>query len=107
MMNLQIVDGIFKDRREGTTLQGFCPLAQSLEWRLGQRYLRERASKAFTTDASPVPFVINNDSGLSLLAAELLFRSIRAAEQSDTVDPKHDRRLSDRTYRQGPLPGQL
>jgi hypothetical protein len=85
MKNLQIVDGIFKDQREGTTLQDFCPLAESLEWQLGQRYLRQRASKAFTTDASPVPFVINNDSGLSESAAEVLFKSLRAAEQTDSL----------------------
>ena len=34
-------------------VQDFCPLAQSLEWELGQQYLRDRGNKAFISDASP------------------------------------------------------
>ena len=30
-----------------TILQEFCPLAESLEWELGQDYLRQRGNKAF------------------------------------------------------------
>src|SRR5436190_5651585 len=41
-------------------VQDFVPLAQSLEWDLGQQYLRQRGNKAFISDSSPVPFVINN-----------------------------------------------
>jgi len=52
-------------------VQDFCPLAESLEWELGQQYLRERGNKAFISDASPVPFVINNDGTLSRHAAEV------------------------------------
>ena len=52
-------------------IQDFVPLAESLEWELGQQYFRERGSKAFTSDAMPVPFVINNDGTLSRHAAEV------------------------------------
>jgi hypothetical protein len=36
-------------------IQDFVPLADSLEWRLGQEYLRQRGNKAFLSDAHPVP----------------------------------------------------
>jgi tetratricopeptide (TPR) repeat protein len=70
-------------------IQDFVPLAVSLEWRLGQEYLRQRGNKAFLSDAHPVPFVINNDGALSTSAARVLFASLQAAEQ------------------QGPLPADL
>src|ERR1700692_2309857 len=63
-------------------IQDFVPLAQSLEWELGQQYLRDRGNKAFISDASPVPFVINNDGGLSRSAAEIFFASLLEAEKS-------------------------
>src|ERR1700730_14924085 len=46
-------------------VQEFIPLAESLEWTLGQAYLRGRGNKAFLSDTSPVPFVVNNDGALS------------------------------------------
>jgi hypothetical protein len=70
-------------------IQEFVPLADSLEWRLGQQYLSQRGNKAFLSDAHPVPFVINNDGTLSHNAAEVFFTSLRDAE------------------RQGPLPADL
>jgi len=54
-------------------VQDFVPLADSLKWELGQEYLRQRGNKAFMSDASPDPFVVNNDGTLS-----------RAVERSDT-----------------------
>src|SRR5262245_28999175 len=51
-------------------IQDFVPLAESLEWQLGQQYLRDRGNKAFIGDLSPVPYVINNDGTLSAQAAE-------------------------------------
>src|ERR1700720_5056857 len=57
-------------------VQDFCPLAESLEWELGQQYLRERGNKAFISDASPIPFVINNDGTLSRHAAEVFFANL-------------------------------
>src|SRR5271169_468085 len=62
-------------------IQEFVPLAESLEWELGQEYLRQRGNKAFISDASPVPFVINNDGALSRNAADVFFTSLEAAEK--------------------------
>jgi tetratricopeptide (TPR) repeat protein len=67
-------------------VQDFRPLADSIEWDLGQRYLRERGNKAFITDPEPVPFAINNDGTLSQKAAEVLFTSLTAAEQAGTLE---------------------
>ncbi len=67
-------------------VQEFTPLAQSLEWELGQQYLRERGNKAFISDASPVPFVVNNDGSLSKNAAEVFFASLLAADQAGTLE---------------------
>ena len=70
-----------------TVLQDFVPLAESLEWELGQEYLRQRGNKAFISDASPVPFVINNDGTLSRHAAEVFFTSLLAAEKQAPLEP--------------------
>jgi tetratricopeptide (TPR) repeat protein len=70
-------------------IQDFVPLSESLEWRLGQEYLRQRGNKAFLSDAHPVPFHINNDGSLSHNAAEVFFASLLAAEK------------------EGPLPAEL
>jgi hypothetical protein len=56
-------------------IQDFVPLAESLEWDLGQQYLRKRGNKAFISDASPVPFLISNDGALSPHAAEVFVAS--------------------------------
>jgi hypothetical protein len=48
-------------------VQDFVPLAESLEWMLGQQYLRKRGNKAFLADSSPVPYVVNNGELLLLL----------------------------------------
>jgi tetratricopeptide (TPR) repeat protein len=70
---------------ERTLVQDFCPLAESIEWQLGQRYWHERGNKAFLSDASPVPYLINNDGNLSTNAAHLLFASLNAAERRGTL----------------------
>jgi tetratricopeptide (TPR) repeat protein len=67
-------------------IQEFVPLAESLEWELGQQYLRERGNKAFISDASPVPFVINNDGTLSRNAAEVFFASLVDADKAGTLE---------------------
>src|SRR3984885_15361285 len=67
-------------------IQDFVPLAESMEWQLGQEYLRQRGNKAFISDATPVPFVINNDGTLSRNAAEVFFASLVEAETSDTLE---------------------
>jgi hypothetical protein len=49
--------------------------------------LRQRGNKAFLSDASPVPFVVNNDGALSVNAAEVFFASLVAAgEQGELED---------------------
>jgi tetratricopeptide (TPR) repeat protein len=63
-------------------IQDYTPLADSIEWDLGQRYLHERGSRAFLADARPVPYVVNNDGTLSRHAAELLFASLEATEEA-------------------------
>src|SRR5262249_26340938 len=70
------------------TIQDFCPLADSVEWRLGQRYLQEQGTKAFLSDARPVPYVVNNDGMLSRNAAEVFFTSLVQAEKSDSLGPE-------------------
>jgi len=67
-------------------VQEFCPLAESLEWELGQQYLRERGNKAFISDASPVPFVVNNDGTLSRNAAEVFFANLVESEKSAPLE---------------------
>src|SRR5947209_477453 len=68
-------------------VQDFVPLADSLEWRLGQEYLRQRGNKAFLSDAHPVPFVVNNDGSLSHNAAEVFFASLAAADKEGALEP--------------------
>src|SRR5436305_14919235 len=75
-----------KAQSSRAVIQDFVPLADSLEWDLGQEYLRQRGNKAFISDASPVPFVINNDGSLSQAAAEVFFASLEAAEQAGTLE---------------------
>jgi tetratricopeptide (TPR) repeat protein len=67
-------------------VQDFVPLAKSLEWELGQQYLKERGNKAFISDASPVPFVVNNDGNLSRSAAETFFANLLGAEQGGNLE---------------------
>src|SRR5271163_3274123 len=67
-------------------IQDFVPLADSLEWNLGQEYLRQRGNKAFLSDASPVPFVINNDGTLSRNAAEVFFASLIDADKKAPLE---------------------
>jgi hypothetical protein len=74
-------------RTSRAVIQDFCPLADSLEWHLGQSYLRERGNKAFTTDPEPVPFAINNDGNLSMHAAEVLLAALAAAERAGSLGP--------------------
>ncbi len=67
-------------------VQDFVPLANSLEWDLGQTYLRERGNKAFLADTSPVPFVVNNDGALSRNAADVFFASLVAADKDGQLE---------------------
>ena len=79
----QLLEGAESSRE---VVQDFCPLVESLSWDLGQQYLRERGNKAFISDASPVPFVINNDGSLSRNAAEVFFASLIEAEKTEPLE---------------------
>jgi tetratricopeptide (TPR) repeat protein len=67
-------------------VQQFVSLAQSVEWNLGQQYLRLRGNKAFLSDTSPVPFVVNNDGTLSRNAAGVFFASLLEADKRGTLE---------------------
>lgn len=69
-------------------IQDFCPLAESIEWQLGQQYFRERGNKAFIHDATPVPFVVNNNGLLSSNAAELFYAGVEAADRAGTLEDR-------------------
>src|SRR5262245_58762994 len=69
-----------------SVIQDFVPLADSLEWELGQQYLKERGNKAFISDASPVPYVINNSGELSRNAAEVFFANLVEAEKAGELE---------------------
>jgi tetratricopeptide (TPR) repeat protein len=68
-------------------VQDFVPLADSLEWQVGQEYLRQRGSQAFLGDAAPVPYLVHNDGTLSRQAADVLFASLQAADQVGSLEP--------------------
>jgi tetratricopeptide (TPR) repeat protein len=71
-------------------VQDFCPLAESLEWQLGQEYLRLRGSRAFLGDAASVPYVVHNDGTLSRHAAEVFYASLQAADRAGTLRADED-----------------
>ena len=75
-----------KAQQHRFVIQDFCPLPESLEWELGQRYYHERGNKAFLREAVPVPFTINNDGNLSRNAAEVFFASLVAAEREGSLE---------------------
>src|SRR4051812_41086406 len=67
-------------------LEDYRPLAESLEWELGQEYLRQRGSLAFISDPEPVPWVINNDGNQSIRAAEVFFTSLLVADEAGKLE---------------------
>jgi hypothetical protein len=67
-------------------LQDFVPLAESLEWQLGQRYFQQRGASAFLSDPIPVPFAINNTGVMSTLAADVFFTSVSAADAAGALE---------------------
>jgi tetratricopeptide (TPR) repeat protein len=71
-------------RSKRVLIQTFRPLAESLDWQLGQLYWKERGSQAFIR--GEVPYVINNDGSLSEAAAEIFFASLQAAEAAGRLE---------------------
>ncbi len=78
--------GILADvRRDHDVIQDFRPLADSIEWHLGQSYWQARGARAFLSDADAVPYLPNNDGIRSRKAAEVLFASLVAAHEAGTL----------------------
>ena len=72
-VSLSAADLLVSTLSQPRVIQAFRPFAESLEWQLGQRYLRECGNLAFISDVAPVPYVVNNDGYLASNSAELLF----------------------------------
>jgi thioredoxin-like negative regulator of GroEL len=82
-----VAQNILASAQEGRfVIEDFVPLTDSLEFDLGQQYWRERGSKAFISDATPVPFTINNDGALSRRTAEVFFASLVESEQGRPLE---------------------
>jgi hypothetical protein len=64
-------------------VQDFARFPESLEWELGEAYL---STKGFVQDKIPIPWAINNDGTLSTNAAEVLFQSLRQAEETGSLE---------------------
>lgn len=65
-------------------IQDFRPLAESIDWELGQIYWEVRGSESFTSHE--VPFTINNDGSLSANAASLLFQNLLESESHGALE---------------------
>ena len=63
-MSADVLSHLGRTGRNRTVLQGFTPLASSLEWELGAQYLAKRGSQAFLSDPVPVPYAVNNSGFL-------------------------------------------
>jgi hypothetical protein len=83
---LSAVDVLDQAQSGRLVLQDFRPLAESLEWELGQEYLRQRGSLAFIGDPEPVPFAVNNDGNQSIRAAEVFFTSLLVADEAEKLE---------------------
>src|SRR5262249_31768433 len=84
---LDVPEAIIADSQEArVVLEEFRPLAESLEWIVGQRHFWQQGSAVFTSDAVQVPYVVNNDGTLAKRAAELLFRNLAVAEEMGTLE---------------------
>src|SRR5437899_252682 len=75
-----VAAAIGESQEQRILVQDLRPLPESLEWRLGQSYLRRSGNAAFIIDPEPVPFLINNDGMQSMRAAEILIAALDAAE---------------------------
>jgi len=69
---------------DAKVIQDYVPLAESLEWMLGQQFWHQSGSTAFLN--GNVPYKITNDGNLSLKAAELLFAQLTEAEAEGKLE---------------------
>jgi len=81
-------DILARTQKNRVVIQDFRPLPDSLEWKVGQHYYQERGNKGFITDASPIPFLVNNDGDLSSKAADLVLASLKASEHEGKLEER-------------------
>jgi tetratricopeptide (TPR) repeat protein len=84
-MSADVLSHLGRTGRNRTVLQGYTPLASSLEWELGAQYLSLRGSQAFLSDPVPVPYAVNNSGFLSRQASELLFTTLEASRPAGRI----------------------
>jgi hypothetical protein len=77
-----------RTQQNRVVVQDFRPLAESLEWKLGQHDYQRRGNRGFVADAEPIPFLVNNDGNLSASASDLLFTSLIASERQGPIEDK-------------------
>jgi tetratricopeptide (TPR) repeat protein len=87
-MNIDLSEVSVAQRLDGTkierrVLQGFCPLAKSLEWDLASLSWDDMGVLPFAQ--SEVPFIITNSGRLSEHAAAVLFESCKKAPAEDQL----------------------
>jgi hypothetical protein len=80
------VDIVDQAQANWFVLQDYRPLAESLEWELGQEYYRHHGSLAFISDPDPIPFLIHNDGNQSIRVAEVLFTSLVVSEAEGKLE---------------------
>ena len=78
---LAVLDDV---RITGRLIQDFVPLAESLDWRLGQLAWHRDGDSGFLR--SEIPYLINNSGRLSRRAAVLLLSALRAAPPLERID---------------------
>jgi hypothetical protein len=83
-----LTEVLARTQQKRLIIQDYRPLADSLEWRLGQHYYHRRGNKGFVVDERPIPFLVNNDGGLSARAAELLFTALGESERKGTLEER-------------------
>ena len=70
-------------------IQEFCPLAESVEWKVGQQFYGAHGCSAFNGAADlQVPYLVNNNGTLSSKAASVLFASLKEAERTGTLEER-------------------
>src|SRR5262245_40730381 len=69
---------------ERLVLEEYRPIAEALDWTIGQIYFSRYGQSAFVR--GDVPFAVHNDGHLSKLAADLLFTTLSAADAEGTLE---------------------
>jgi tetratricopeptide (TPR) repeat protein len=83
-----LTDILARTQQNRILIQDYRPLAESLEWRLGQHYYQQMGNQGFVAGNKPVPYRINNDGGLSHKAADLAFTALEASERAGALEDR-------------------